>query len=63
MLLASLTTERSEGQQVVSLHTNGRYSLIRGAVENAARAVWLLGPDERQTRLARRLKLKDEDYW
>jgi hypothetical protein len=33
------------------------YSLIRGAIENAARAVWLLEPRQRDMRVLRRLRL------
>ena len=62
VLLASLAGERSEGQQVVELHINGQYSLVRGALENATRAIWLLGPDDSQTRIVRRLKLKNQEF-
>src|SRR5262249_1779740 len=36
------------------LHTHGQFTLVRGALENASRAVWLLGPDDRKVRLLRR---------
>ena len=38
------------------LHLHGQPSLIRGALENSSRAVWLLGTDDRPTRVARRLR-------
>jgi hypothetical protein len=37
------------------------YSLLRGAVENAATAVWLLAPTERAERLTRRVRLQLQD--
>jgi len=37
------------------------YSLLRGAVENAATAVWLLAPSERPERLERRVRLQLQD--
>ena len=38
------------------LHTHGQFTLVRGALENASHAVWLLEPDDRQRRLLRRLQ-------
>ncbi|MFH9751371.1 hypothetical protein [Streptomyces griseus] len=32
----------------ITLHTHGQYSLLRGAFENSARAVWMLGPTLRR---------------
>jgi hypothetical protein len=32
------------------LHTYGQLALVRGALENASRAAWLLAPDDRATR-------------
>lgn len=40
---------------------NSNYSLLRGALENAARAVWLLSPDVRPDRLLRRLRLQADN--
>lgn len=40
---------------------NSNYSLLRGALENAARAVWLLAPDSRPERLMRRLRLQADN--
>ncbi|MFE6480943.1 hypothetical protein [Streptomyces rochei] len=39
----------------ITLHTHGQYSLLRGAFENSARAVWMLGPAQRLVRVQRRL--------
>lgn len=36
---------------------NSYYSLLRGVLENAARAVWLLAPDSQPDRILRRLRL------
>jgi len=38
------------------LHTHGQFALVRGALEDASRAVWLLEPDDREVRLLRRLQ-------
>jgi hypothetical protein len=38
------------------LHTYGQLTLVRGALENASRAAWLLAPDDRATRALRRLQ-------
>lgn len=40
------------------IHTHGQFSLVRGALENASRAVWMLEPDNRDERLLRRLRLE-----
>lgn len=42
----------------IHIHTHAQSSLIRGAFENSARAVWLLGPAARLTRVTRRLSLE-----
>ncbi|GGY10460.1 hypothetical protein [Streptomyces anandii] len=39
----------------ITLHTHGQYSLLRGAFENSARAVWMLRPNQRLVRVQRRL--------
>lgn len=44
--------------QQVTLGLNSNYSLLRGALENAARAVWLLAPSARSERVLRRLRLQ-----
>ena len=38
------------------LHTYGHLALVRGVLENASRAAWLLAPDDRATRVLRRLR-------
>lgn len=49
---------REEGKRVSTvIHMNGQYSLIRGALENAARALWILQPGNRIERLTRRFRL------
>ena len=40
------------------IHTHGQFSLVRGALENASRAVWMLEPDDPDERLLRRLRLE-----
>ncbi len=40
------------------IHTHGQFSLVRGALENASRAVWMLEPDDPDERLLRRLQLE-----
>lgn len=40
----------------VRLHTHGQLTLLRGALENASRAVWLLEPNDRASRVLRRLQ-------
>lgn len=42
----------------ITLHTHGQYSLLRGAFENSARAVWMLGPAQRLVRVQRRLSMQ-----
>jgi hypothetical protein len=49
--------ERAE----VRIHTHAQSSLIRGAIRNAARAVWQVGPKDRLTRISRRLALQAKD--
>jgi hypothetical protein len=39
----------------VAIHTHGQLTLIRGALENASTAVWLLEADDRAERVLRRL--------
>ncbi|MFF4985687.1 hypothetical protein ACFY19_00785 [Streptosporangium saharense] len=56
-LLGDLQGERRE----VRIHTHAQSSLLRGAIENAARAVWLLGPKDRPTRVSRRLALQAKE--
>jgi hypothetical protein len=42
----------------VTLLMNSYYSLLRAAMENAARVVWMLAPDQRPERVLRRLRLQ-----
>jgi hypothetical protein len=42
---------------------NSYYSLLRGALENAARAVWMLAPESRSERIMRRLRLQADNVW
>jgi hypothetical protein len=54
----SLLGELKEDHLTARIHTHAQSSLVRGAIENSARAVWLLGPAKRQTRVSRRLALE-----
>jgi hypothetical protein len=49
---------KPEGGNTVTarIATHGQYSLLRGALENASRALWLLEPDRRVERILRRLQ-------
>lgn len=40
---------------------NSYYSLLRGAMENAARVIWMLAPDGRPERILRRLNLQADN--
>ncbi|MGI5224028.1 hypothetical protein [Actinoallomurus sp. CA-142502] len=57
-LRRSLTQELQEGQVQVHLHSYAQMALLRGAVENACCAVWLLGPTLRLERVTNRLCLE-----
>jgi hypothetical protein len=54
----SLVDEQMEDHLEVRIHTHAQSSLVRGAIENSARAIWLLGPKTRITRVQRRLSLE-----
>lgn len=57
--LRSTLVGNQQGSKIeVTLHTHGQYSLLRGAFENSARAVWLLSPPQRLARVQRRLSLQ-----
>ncbi|MEU3420087.1 hypothetical protein AB0F39_16340 [Streptomyces murinus] len=58
----SLAEEVKEGEIALTLHTHSQYSLLRGAMENSARAVWMLGPASRLLRVERRLALQAKDH-
>jgi hypothetical protein len=40
------------------IHTHGQFSLVRGALENASRVIWMLESDDADERLLRRLRLE-----
>jgi hypothetical protein len=40
---------------------NSYYTLLRGALENAARAIWMLAPESRSERILRRLRLQADN--
>ena len=52
---------RAAIQEASSLHTHAPYSLLRAAIEAAATTAWLLGPDERDERIRRRLAMQVGD--
>ncbi|MBG0831618.1 hypothetical protein HS041_28205 [Planomonospora sp. ID67723] len=57
-LRASLLREANPSEAVVYLHLFAQFTLVRAVIENAACAVWLLGPDDPLTRISRRLALQ-----
>ncbi|MFB9961488.1 hypothetical protein [Sinosporangium siamense] len=57
-LRSSLIVEMEKDRASVSIHTHAQSSLIRGAIENGARAVWMIGPTSRLERVKRRLSLQ-----
>lgn len=57
-LRRSLTQESNNKEIHVQLHTYAQMALLRGAVENACCAVYLLGPPMRLKRVTNRLKLE-----
>jgi hypothetical protein len=59
---SSLVGEQHGTNLRLTLHTHAQYSLLRGAFENSARAVWLLAPPKRLLRVQRRLSLQASDY-
>jgi hypothetical protein len=60
-LRTSLLGELKGSHLLVQIHTHAQSSLVRGAIENGARAVWLLGPATRLARVKRRLSLEAMD--
>jgi len=54
-LRESLVVQKDPTNLQMRLHTHGQCTLIRGALENASSAVWLLESDDRQQRILRRL--------
>ncbi|NDU75956.1 hypothetical protein GWI34_25495 [Actinomadura sp. DSM 109109] len=57
-LRRSLTQETNGREIHVQLHTYAQMALLRGAVENACCAVYLLGPTTRLERVTNRLRLE-----
>jgi hypothetical protein len=43
---------------IARIHIYGQFALVRGALENASRAVWMLELDDRDERVLRRLQLE-----
>ena len=52
----SLFREARPGVFRVQLHTHGQLTLVRGALENASLAYWLLESDQSEERITRRLQ-------
>ncbi|MET9664980.1 hypothetical protein ABZY19_06365 [Streptomyces sp. NPDC006475] len=55
---STLVGDMGSNEIAITLHTHGQYSLLRGAFENRARVVWILGPRQRLVRVQRRLSLQ-----
>ncbi|NUV60884.1 hypothetical protein [Streptomyces sp. CAI-85] len=60
-LRRSLVGDSPSKHITFAMHIYAQATLIRGAYENAARAVWLLAPTARRTRVQRRLSLHMDD--
>ncbi|MBB2940470.1 hypothetical protein FB565_000174 [Actinoplanes lutulentus] len=54
-LRSSITDCATCAPHQVNLFLNSSYSILRGALENASRALWLMAPDESTERVRRRL--------
>lgn len=52
----SLFIETSRDAFQARIHTHGQFMLVRGGLETASHAVWLLESDDRKVRLLRRLQ-------
>ncbi|MFJ8112364.1 hypothetical protein [Streptomyces sp. NPDC096132] len=59
---STLVGEQKGSEVPITLYTHGQYSLLRGAFENSARAVWTLAPPKRLVRVQRRLSLQASEY-
>ncbi|MFI2632126.1 hypothetical protein ACH5A2_17225 [Streptomyces collinus] len=57
-LRLSLVGDQQGDEITVTMHPYAQATLVRAAFENAARAVWLLAPGKRLTRIQRRLALQ-----
>ncbi|MGI5133875.1 hypothetical protein [Streptomyces sp. CA-106110] len=60
-LRRSLIGDQQGDEITVTLHTYAQATLLRAAFENGARAVWLLAPGKRLTRIKRRLALQADN--
>ncbi|MFP3965172.1 hypothetical protein SMC26_22855 [Actinomadura fulvescens] len=60
-LRASVFGPPVDGHIEARIQTHAQSSLVRGAIENGARAVWLLGPKGRPIRMTRRLALQRKE--
>ncbi|MCD0451758.1 hypothetical protein LO762_21545 [Actinocorallia sp. API 0066] len=56
-----LCLRSSFGREPIVVHTHGQFTLARAALENAARALWLLTPKDRATRITRCLAMRRKD--
>jgi hypothetical protein len=54
----SLFERDGPGKVTARIHTHGQFSLVRGALENASRVIWLLEPGDGDERVLRRLRLE-----
>ncbi|MFJ7116577.1 hypothetical protein ACIQW4_25845 [Streptomyces albogriseolus] len=59
---STFASELQDSSVSVTIHTHGQYSLLRGAFENSARAVWMLGPRQRLVRVQRRLRMQAGEH-
>ena len=57
-LRASLVCETGDTTANIRIFTNAQGALVRGVIENAARAVWMLGPEDSVVRVVHRLRLE-----
>jgi hypothetical protein len=57
-LQSSLVGEVKNDSASIRIHTHTQFSLVRGAIENGARTVWMVGPAGRLTRVTHRLSLE-----
>lgn len=61
--LRSSLVQEVKGRSVsTTIHTHAQFSLVRGALENASRAVWLIDPASRVERITRRLGMQAKEY-
>jgi len=59
---STFTGDPQDNSVSITLHTHGQYSLLRGAFENSARVVWMLGPAQRLERIQRRLCIQAGEH-